>query len=80
LQDGYIQIYQFHDNDLVKTNEISKNRGEITCLSYSPNGLLLAASDTQRAVLVFDAVSKEVIIFVIYCSLKFMNGFSTLAE
>jgi WD40 repeat protein len=41
--------------------QLTNNRGAVTCVSYSPDGQLLAVADTQRAIFVYDTVTKEVI-------------------
>jgi hypothetical protein len=41
---------------------LSSNRGAVTCVSYSPNGQLLAVADTQRAIFVYVSSTKEVLL------------------
>jgi WD40 repeat protein len=35
------------------------HRGELTCLRMSPNGLMIAAGDSNREIVIWDAVSTE---------------------
>lgn len=44
--------------ELVK--EVKENKGEITCISYSPNGQFVALSDSQRMITVLETKNKEV--------------------
>jgi WD40 repeat protein len=57
-EDGKIQLYQVPG--LKPVAVLESNRGQITCLAYSPKGDLLAAGDTQRNVLVYDTVTNQV--------------------
>lgn len=41
--------------------EVNGNKGEITCISYSPDNIHVAASDSQRSVMVYNK-EKELVI------------------
>lgn len=59
--DGKVQFYGWDGKTLTHKATAEKNRGEITCIAYAPNNQLVAISDTQRAVMVYDTATKEVV-------------------
>jgi WD40 repeat protein len=58
--DGKVQFYSWDGKALTLASTAEKNRGEVTCIAYSPNNQMVAIADTQRAVMVYDTSSKEV--------------------
>ncbi|KAI8895270.1 WD40-repeat-containing domain protein [Globomyces pollinis-pini] len=55
-EDGKIHIHS--TSDFKETSLLENNRGQVTCLAYSPNGEYLAAGDADRKVLVYDTATK----------------------
>ncbi|CAM9423674.1 unnamed protein product [Discosporangium mesarthrocarpum] len=53
-QDGKIRVYKVVGDELVEgLQAIEGHRGEVSCLSYSPDGTMLAAGDALREVMVW---------------------------
>ncbi|KAJ3290770.1 Structural maintenance of chromosomes protein 2 [Borealophlyctis nickersoniae] len=59
-EDNKVHLYTLTGGKLEERTVFDGNRGPVTSLSYSPNGTMLAAADTARNVLVYDAASGEV--------------------
>jgi WD repeat-containing protein 1 (actin-interacting protein 1) len=57
--DGKVYVYSV--SDFTETAVMDSNRGEVTCLSYSPKGDLLAVGDSQRLIMVYDTATCQVI-------------------
>ena len=66
--DGKVQFYDWDGKTLTHKATTEKNRGEVTCIAYAPNNQLVAISDTQRAVMVYDTATKEVLLLEYFIS------------
>jgi WD40 repeat protein len=58
-EDGTVQLF---DRGLNSVGTLSGNRGQVTCLQYSPDGTMIAVGDTNRSVLVYDTKTHQVTI------------------
>ena len=60
-QTDAIQFYSLANNTLTATDRVTDGiRGQVVALAYSPDGAYLAAGDTQRQVILYDAAAKTV--------------------
>ncbi|KAJ3050240.1 WD repeat-containing protein 1 [Rhizophlyctis rosea] len=59
-EDNKVYIYTIAGTQLTQKSVLESNRGAVTSLAYSPNGVFLAAADTARNIIVYDAKSGEV--------------------
>lgn len=53
-KDHKIYIHSLNGDNLVLENTLSDHRGEITSITYSPNGKYLASSDSNREIIVYE--------------------------
>ncbi|KAJ3182926.1 WD repeat-containing protein 1 [Gaertneriomyces sp. JEL0708] len=58
-EDNKVHLFDLANGNLSETGALENNRGPITALSYSPDGTMLAAADTQRNVFVYDTATKQ---------------------
>ncbi|KAJ1549424.1 WD repeat-containing protein 1 [Cladochytrium tenue] len=52
-----VHIFSFSGDSLDEIQALNNNRGEITSLSFSPDGSMLASADRERTILVFDTAA-----------------------
>lgn len=56
--DGKVRVYElFNCIELKLKQELSSNRGAVTCVEFSPDGLWLIAGDDQRSIQLFDVAN-----------------------
>lgn len=55
-----IYVYNLNGNTLSDKKKLNGNRGQIISLAYSPDGQYLAAGDTQRQVIIYEAATGNV--------------------
>lgn len=60
---GNVYLYQFQPNEkkIVEIGKITTNPTAITSLAYSPNGKYLAVGDGLGKIILYDAITREVI-------------------
>lgn len=61
-QDGRLHVYSIKGDMLMEETILEKHQGAITAICYSPNALFVASGDTNREAVVWDRISKEVLI------------------
>lgn len=60
--DMNIHLFTVEGDELAQGNDIMGHRGEVTCVSFSPNGEYLAAGDAYREVRIWEVASQSAII------------------
>ena len=60
-QEKRVRIFDFDGHHLREIKSVDNNRGQITSLSFSPDGSMLASADRERCILVFDCADWTVI-------------------
>jgi len=62
FDDATTKFYAITDSgkSIKETNSVCGNKGEVTAIDYSPDGVFVAVSDSQRNVIVYDCATKEV--------------------
>jgi len=60
--DHNIHIFSLQGGNLKETANLTKHRGNLTGIAYSPNGKLLASGDANRDIVVWDCATKKPVV------------------
>ncbi|CAL5209921.1 unnamed protein product [Lathyrus oleraceus] len=61
-QDGKLHIYSISGDTLTEQTVLEKHRGAISAIKYSPDVSMFASADLNREAVVWDCVSREVVL------------------
>ena len=55
-----VYVYAVEGDALREVAQLEKHRGPITCVRYSAHGMMIASTDSNREVVVWDRATKQV--------------------